>query len=261
MLRIAINSALAQTDRDFEIILIPDQKKRGIKWANKQFGLNVDRVDGQYVYTLDDDSKIMDVNLISKIKKLAAKDPDVIMVKCHRPQMPPNILPKEGVWGQRDKLRVSATNGGCFIVKAEVWKKYAHCYGLPGSGDWNFLGAVNKNQNLKFVWLDTIAKEAQQLGRGKKFEITNRNWLRSIITQFGFVDVNSNDWRLRGFDWRPPKVMTKQKRKKIITLPLQKAIRKAKKIRLAITPQIKTRVVAKRKPKKPHHKHSLPNRR
>jgi len=254
MMGVAIHSALSQTDRDFEIILIPDMKKRGVKWANKQFAKNVDRVDGEYVYTLDDDSKIVYPKLIARLKSIKSK-PGIIMVKCHRPQISPHILPKPYVWGQRDKLRVATTNGGCFIVRSDIWKKYSYAYGIPGSGDWNFLSVVNRDKSIKFHWVDVIAKEPQQLGRGKKFEKCKKDWLKTVVKEFGFVEVAPGDWRLQGYDWN-------EKKKSVVVIKPQKLTKKPKKVvrRISMIKKVVVRRVKQRKSRKGKQKHSLPNR-
>ena len=264
MMRIAINSALAQTDRDFEIVLIPDMKKRGVKWANKQFGLNTNRVDGRYVYTLDDDSKIVDRELIKRLKKISTQ-PGIVMVKCYRPQIAPHILPKPYVWGQRDKLRVATTNGGCFIVRADVWKRHAHAYGIPGSGDWNFLSTVKRDRSIEFFWVNVVAKEPQQLGRGKKFEKCGKGWLNEVVKEFGFKEVAPGDWRLRGMDWKKRVVAVKKPVLAKVIVAKKKKKKKKKTVLKRITkiPSIMAKRVPVRRSKKNNEtpKHSLPSRR
>ena len=196
MMTTAIQSALALKDPDVEIVLIPDFTGKGVQWANRQFGRHVDRVDGRYVYTLDDDSRIVDPRLVQLLKKAAQSDPGLIMVRSRRPAIQPYVLPKKSVWGRRDRLRVTSTNGGCFVSRADVWAKHAHRYGARGSGDWNYLNAVRKDKTVTFAWVPVIMKEAQQLSRGAPEANCRRDWFKRTIIRFGFVQVAPGDWRL-----------------------------------------------------------------
>lgn len=199
MLSNNIQSVKTQTDPDVEQIFILDHKKRGILWANKQFALHTDRCDGLYTCTLDDDSMFIDTGLVVALKQVASdnNNPGVIMVKCHRPQIKPYILPKAGVWGKRNLLRVTSTNGGCFIVRTDWWKKHAHRYGVKAGGDWAFLNALKNDKAVTFHWLDRLTRRAQQLGRGKKFESVGKGWFRQVVKRFGIIEVSDVDWRLR----------------------------------------------------------------
>lgn len=199
MLSKAIDSALAQTSKDFEIVFIVDKNKRGVRWANQQFAENKHRIDGQYVYTLDDDTFLPSKYFVAKLKQVAEanKYPDVIMVKGSRPQLSPKILPKDTVWGHRERLKITSTNGACFVTKRQAWLDHCEDYGLRGSGDWNFMSALKSDGTLKFFWWDFIAKETQQLGRGKKFENCKANWWQRIVKKYGIELVSDNDWRLR----------------------------------------------------------------
>jgi glycosyltransferase involved in cell wall biosynthesis len=199
MLTKALNSVLAQTCKSIEVIFIIDNQKRGVKWANKQFAANIHRVDGEYVYTLDDDSFLPSKQFVARLRQFArAKDnPAVIMVKGRRPQLKPNILPKPSVWGRRAKLRVTTTNGACFVVRQDAWKKHVAAYGNRGSGDWNFLSALKSDGGLNFTWFDFVAKETQQLGRGRKFESCKPGWWGRAVKKFKIEQVSKGDWRLQ----------------------------------------------------------------
>lgn len=202
MLTKALLSAIAQTDKDLEIIFIVDNQKRGVKWANQQYQKNLDRIQGQYVYTLDDDTFLPDDRLVETIKATAeAKGyPDVIMVKGRRPQLAPNILPKSTVWGYRDRLKVTSTNGACYIAKAKCWHLHSEKYGVNAAGDWQFLKRLKNDESLTFYWLDFIAKETQQLGRGKKFEDTKKDWWKGIVETFE-LEENERGWFLPLWKW------------------------------------------------------------
>lgn len=203
MLTKALRSALSQTCTDFEIIFIVDMQKRGVGWANEQFGKNIHRIQGEYVYTLDDDTFLPQTTLIQNIKRIAG--PHVIMVRGKRPQLSPNILPKDSVWRHREKLKVATTNGACYIAKAECWRKYANRYGAKAAGDWNFLKMLKQDMSLSFYWFDFIAKETQQLGRGKKFEDVGKNWWKGIVKAFQ-VEHNQDGFHMPVYLWSKEKI-------------------------------------------------------
>lgn len=209
MLTKALRSALSQTDTDFEIIFIVDMKKRGVYWANEQYSQHTHRIQGQYVYTLDDDTFLPQATLIQNIKRIAAqnKQPDVIMVRGKRPQLAPNILPKESVWKHRDRLKVATTNGACYIAKAECWRKYANRYGAKAAGDWNFLKMLKQDDSLSFYWFDFIAKETQQLGRGKKFENVGKDWWKRIVKAFK-VEYSKDGFHMPVYLWSKAKIQS-----------------------------------------------------
>lgn len=208
MLTKALRSVLAQSDTDVEIVFIVDPKRRGVRWANRQFGRNVHRVRGKYVYTLDDDTFLPNRRFVERLKTVP-ENPAVIMVKGRRPQLQPHILPKSSVWGKRDKLRVASTNGACFVVRADYWEKHAHHYGAKGSGDWNFLNALKQDRTADFYWLNFVAKETQQLGRGRRFEQCHPKWFNRICKEFDLVEFAPGDWRLPLFERRQERVEAK----------------------------------------------------
>lgn len=207
MLKKALRSVFQQTDTDCEIIFIVDMQKQGVRWANEQYAKNVDRIQGQYVYTLDDDTFLPNAALIANIKKIAQKhkSPHVIMVRGSRPQFAPKILPKEAVWKHRERLKVGSTNGACYIANAECWRQYAHKYGIKAAGDWGFLMSLRDNADLRFFWFDFIAKETQQLGRGKKFEKCNRHWWKNTVALFE-IEQNDKGWHLPLYLWDKQKI-------------------------------------------------------
>jgi hypothetical protein len=215
MMGIALNTALMQDDADLEIVFIPDMEKRGVRWANQQFATNAHRNDGKYIYVMDDDGKLASTKVISSLKAVPTR-PAVIMVKCRRPQLKPNILPKPGVWGKRKKLRVATTNGGCFSIRADVWLEYCKNYGMKGSGDWNFLQSLKTKGDLDFYWLDLIAKETQQLGRGIRFEKCNhKTWFKDVMEKYHCEEVSPGDWRLPLYRWTDKQIAALRKELKL----------------------------------------------
>ena len=67
-----IESVVNQTCHDIEQVFLVDKigrhRENPILWANKQLERYADRVDGEYVYVLDDDGQLADNNVIYEIR-------------------------------------------------------------------------------------------------------------------------------------------------------------------------------------------------
>ncbi|MHA2069645.1 MAG: glycosyltransferase family 2 protein, partial [Candidatus Thorarchaeota archaeon] len=60
MLSENIQSVIDQTCHDVEQVFIVDHTRQGIHVADRALALNKDRVEGEYVYILDDDCQLID---------------------------------------------------------------------------------------------------------------------------------------------------------------------------------------------------------
>jgi len=197
MLTSNIESVLSQSDRDVEQIFIVDRNQAGVLRANISLAQNKDRISGDYVYILDDDTRLEDKDFVAKVRRIAETEPepDVIMVKSRRPQFAPHILPKPFVWNCSERLALTSTNCLCYVVKRQPWLDCIEAFGEPAAGDWHFLKAV-RDSGASFAWLDEIVAETQQLGRGRLFEQCGKGWFRKVAREFELAEVASGDWRL-----------------------------------------------------------------
>lgn len=196
MLKKAIKSILAQTDRDFEQVIMVDFERTGVPTANKMFGKYAHHMRGDYVYILDDDCKLIEPRFIQRAKLFVSENnyPTIVMVRSIRPQFKPHQMPHESVWGKEDKLRVTTTNALCYFVKTGVWKEHAHHFGSKAGGDWRLLQSM---RHFDFAWLDLVVGETQQLGRGIKFEsVTGKQWFDNIINGYGLLKLDDFVYRL-----------------------------------------------------------------
>lgn len=202
LLKHCLDSVIQQNDTDIEVVFIIDNERRGVLWANQQFEVHSGRVIGDYVYLLDDDCKLPDRTFVRRLKAVRG-NPGCIMVKCKRPQLAPRVLPKPGVWGKRDQIRITATNGGCFVVRRDVFLSHCHRYAVPAAGDAHFIIGVKNDNQVTMAWLDVFGMETMQLGRGKKFDVdSGKDWWLPIVQRYGIEDCgmgpdNLPDWRLR----------------------------------------------------------------
>lgn len=199
MLSENIASVKMQSCHDLEQIFIVDRARAGIQAADRSLSLNKDRVQGEYVYILDDDCMLIHVDFVQMVRDVVDEHaPDVVMVKSRRPPGPPSrrpLVPLEGVWGRR--LRHGSCNCLCYVVRAELWKEYIEWFGVKRwGGDWWFLERVLKTQPSMY-WLDEIVADARQLGRGRKFEGAETGWFDELAADCGLEHLGNDDWRLR----------------------------------------------------------------
>lgn len=189
-----IQSVKDQTDHDLEQVFIVDRDRRGIGSANRSIALNKHRVEGDYVYILDDDCKLTNPRFVSLVKGVA--ECDIIMVKSNRPPGPPSrqsVVPT--VWEGRQHH--GSCNCLCYVVRAELWKRHIEGFGMKTrGGDWWFLNEVLKTGPTMY-WLDEIVADARQLGRGRLFEQVERGWFEGVAREHGLINLGDDDWRLR----------------------------------------------------------------
>lgn len=197
MLSVCIRSVIAQTDPDWEQVFIPDLQQRGLVWANNAMAHNAHRVQGDWVFHLDDDCKLIEPRFVERARAHLEKHPhsEVIMAKTRRPQLATKVLPHPDVWGRKTAALLRKANGMCHIVRADVWRTCIPALGGGGGGAGRFIASLI-NTGAEFSWLDMIGSETQQLGRGKKFETVRGDWWSKTIKRFGIQETEPSGWRL-----------------------------------------------------------------
>ena len=50
-----------------------------------------------------------------------------------------------------------------------------------------------------FYWLDLVAKDLQQVGRGRIFEDCELDWWEEVVGKYDIVEVSPGDFRLQGW--------------------------------------------------------------
>jgi hypothetical protein len=190
-----VESVLAQSDWDLEQCFYVDGESRGIFWANKTLELIFSRrVRGRYVYILDDDTRLLSDRFVARLKAAAASEPEVIMVRSHRPQINPHTLPT--AWGDPKALSLTSANCLCYVVRADVWREHIDAFGRRAAGaGWFMLRLRDRAQ--RFEWLDLLAAETMQIGKGAHFENCRPGWFQGLANRYGFERIAPGDWRLR----------------------------------------------------------------
>lgn len=159
----------ALTDDDWVQTLLIDDVGRGIAWTHKMFADYAPRLEGEYIWILDDDDLCTYDALVRDVKQIAvAHNPDVIMLRMdHGPR---GILPPDELWRVRPrcgKIGVSA-----FMVRRSTWQANANAWrGGRYTSDYDFINAVWKS-GASFYWHDVIASRVQQIGLGQPEKMT-----------------------------------------------------------------------------------------
>ena len=209
-LALCIESVRMQTDRDVEQVFIVDEVGRGLTWANRQLHEQRERVEGEYVFLLDDDGGILiESDFIARLKDCVERwdAPDVVLVRQRQLTGKKLLLPPPAVWsldweaGERPRRWVGS--GYCFVVRRELWlaNAWRYSYGQGEAwhtgGDWHFMTALCGWPGLNFVRFNVFVVLGALRGYGRIFEDCGPDWFTEIAEQFGIEDRGDGDWRLR----------------------------------------------------------------
>lgn len=150
-----------QTDQDFEQVVIEDAVGIGIPRVLEAIRYNLDKINGQYVYVLQDDDRIVNPHFISDFRLLAQKydAPPVVIGKSRKYKL---HLPLN--W--RGAPGLSQIDLGNYIVRADVFKANAHRFGVRYQGDYDFIRAL-WDLGYEFSWWDYMIAESDQFGQGR----------------------------------------------------------------------------------------------
>lgn len=146
-LKRCIDSVLNQTDPDFEHIIVPDEIGHGIHWANRQITEQAYKLNGQYVYILDDDDYVVTSDFIKDFRILLENiDSSDVIICCGtlNGERYPKFWKEPLVRGG-----IAAPN---FICRQAVFNRYAKFWDAPRAGDASFIQAVNKAGHKIFWW-------------------------------------------------------------------------------------------------------------
>lgn len=158
-------SVAAQTDRDLEQVLVTDDEKRGLVWADANLASAKNLIRGEYVYVLDDDDYLVDAEFVAKAKEAAREhEPGIIFVRMRRLPFWGKVLPCEATWGRPPSL--GYIGSPCFVVKRELWVEHIEAWGQPAHGDYYFITKVY-NTGCAVVWLDRVVAEVDRIGSVK----------------------------------------------------------------------------------------------
>jgi hypothetical protein len=146
--------------------MIHDNKGYGLHWANKQISNLKNKLNGQYIYVLDDDDHLLCNNFIEELKALIVNlngsPRGLIICKGF-------ISNKEfpTVWKQGTPKRgqICASN---MIVKNDIFNKHAMHWDESKAGDWFFFKSIWKNSLNAFWWNKVVFQAYPSSGLTEK---------------------------------------------------------------------------------------------
>jgi len=213
MLSDLIDNLKAQTDTDFEQVFVVDKVGNhsggNVKWANNQIPANKHRVDGEYVYFLDDDKAVIYPYFIAELKEIAryAARPEIILVRSVLGSKSDlghdlHFNPHDEVWsvewekGERPNRWIGhALN---YVVRRDYWLDNVDAYrNKERGGDWHFGTAITLDPYARVVRLDRVVSASLQRGMGRRFERCEPGWFERVAKHHGIEDLGKGDWRLR----------------------------------------------------------------
>lgn len=160
MLHTNSDSLAAQTETDFERLLLVDGEGRGIAWSHAMLAeRDWQDVGGDYVLLLDDDDVLADEGVVAKLKEGAAGRPDLMVVQMdHGPR---GILPASEDYGklpERGKIGVSAV-----VPSRELFLEAVRHFQPVYAGDYDYVKACFECAQV-ILWLPMIATRVTQIG-------------------------------------------------------------------------------------------------
>ena len=143
-----VQSLESQTDMDFEHIIIEDPIGIGIEQANQSLFLNRNRVNGKYVFILDDDVWVTSDHFVETIKTILSENPyDILFFKSLRPS---GIMPR--IWMLADR---GVIDTACAVVQKDLWKSSIHRFMPYRGGDGVFIKHLTKRTD-NVLWYDSV---------------------------------------------------------------------------------------------------------
>ena len=154
-------SLRAQTDPDYQHVVIPDEIGRGVEWANAQLAARRwDHLMGEYVMVLDDDNEVTNGGFIAALKA-AAHGAGMLIWRVDIPGL--GIIPPDDCWKRTpQRARIDAN---CAAVRRDIWLESVKAFYSAYDADYDYLAACYKAAG-KVVWLDHVYTRAVRRSLG-----------------------------------------------------------------------------------------------
>jgi len=122
---------------DIEQIVIPDHVGIGISGMFSRVQHYTGAVHGRYVAFLCDDDVLAGPDVVAQVQAHAEAEgfPALIVVQTEKNG---SVWPSGAAWPPR----MGSIDLNCTIVRADVWRAHAHCYGARYEGDFDFMAAL-----------------------------------------------------------------------------------------------------------------------
>lgn len=153
-------SVAAQSDADYQHLVVEDAVGIGIGGMFAAIQTNAPLVEGEYVYILQDDDLLVDRDFVRELKRFVWEhnDPPVVIVRNRKHGLQPRC------WQQPPQL--GSIDLGSYVIRADVFCRHADRFGKRYEGDYDFIRAL-WDMHYPFAWWDRLVAEAQQVGMGK----------------------------------------------------------------------------------------------
>lgn len=162
-MRRLVKSLAAQTSQDFEHVLLVDEKRRGVEWANDNIWRALPDVHGDYVMLVDDDDFLVDVDFVRLLRDQVADRPDVLIVKMDMGNG--WHLPPDPDWGQKPKYSRIAMSS--HITRRDVFAEHVRDFKPHyDGGDYDYISAV-WDCGHQFKWWNRIISRVGEVSHGK----------------------------------------------------------------------------------------------
>lgn len=147
-------SLRSQTSPNWFQTLLVDEVGRGVPWANKNLGEYGPFLKGDYIWILDDDDICVDDTLVEEIESIAIlQQPSCIIVK--------GVIGNHGVLPEDNYWRLPPVYGHIgvsnFIIRRDIWQRYASSWPERIAGDYAFIRAVYEGEkDTDWYWYDAV---------------------------------------------------------------------------------------------------------
>lgn len=148
-------SLQSQTDPDFEQIIIKDTACKGYLWANTKIFQVAEKLNGRYVYVLDDDDCLINNDFIKKLKQFIEAQKKLAEVIICKGYIDFKLFPK--VW--REPIHRGQIGSPNFIVRNDIFAKNAIHWVKERAGDFHFISSCGSHKD--FLWWDEIIFNAE----------------------------------------------------------------------------------------------------
>lgn len=141
-----------QTEQDYEHIFINDDEGHGLHWANKQIYEYSSRIGGKWVYILDDDDFLTDMDFIKELKNIHTKySPHLIICKGY---IGDSLYPQEHIWKGNKVIRGTLGSPN-FVVRKSLFIRHSKHWDNPKAADYYFINSIfHMIDKRKIYWFD-----------------------------------------------------------------------------------------------------------
>lgn len=153
-----------QTCDDWVQTFLIDDVGRGVPWANRMLGRYADRLEGDYIWVLDDDDECICPNMVAELRALAqVHAPDVIYVRAEMGHY--GVMPPDAYWQHAPVLnKIGMSN---FVVRREVYQAHADAWPYQIAGDYAFISAVHAaTPPDRVLWWYRTVMRCQRISKG-----------------------------------------------------------------------------------------------